>query len=80
LDTNGIFYHLATDGHKETWKNPATNGQVIITASSIDTASSPVQSILDRQLTRFVSKTQTKQWIQVQLPVRKWSFYLKIYI
>lgn len=66
-DTNGVFYYL---GNNNGWTNPATNGNLTITASSVFIGT--VAEITDRVNSSFhTGENPNPPWVQFDLGTKK---------
>jgi len=66
FDTNGLLYHLATvGGHR--WMNPAQQGMVELSSSSLSWRSDALLSVVGRRPATFVTKSAPGAWIAVNL-------------
>lgn len=60
-DTNGLFFNLGTNGGSTSFTNPATNGRVLVLASSIGMGSPT--SLSDRSASDFYTNDIPGSWI-----------------
>lgn len=71
FDTNGIIYHLATQGATQAYVNPVLSGQVVVTSSSLMKDSVPVAAIVGRELVRCVTKPEENSWFSIDFLDKK---------
>lgn len=59
-DSEGFFYYLGTKGGTVSWTNPATNGELLNSASSFyDNNNEDINGLTDRQPTTYLATSNT---------------------
>lgn len=65
FDGNGILYYLGTRGGQQAWSNPADQGFVMITSSSLMGDSAPINSFCGAEVVRCVTRPQPDSWFAI---------------
>lgn len=67
FDENGVFYYLGSCGKTQKWSNPADSGYLIVSSSGIMADSTPLSTVVGRELVRCVTKPVRNAWILFDL-------------
>jgi hypothetical protein len=82
FDNNGILYYLASAGGTRPWANPADQGLVTITSSSLMGDSAPINSFVGADVVRCVTRPQPDSWFAIDFKeksVRATAYTLRHY-
>jgi hypothetical protein len=77
-DKQGLFYYLGTNAYTQSFTNPANNGTIVTSQSSIYTGGYEFSKCFDRGNGLFHTLNEANQWGKIDLGISR-AFLLKYY-